>query len=48
MPGSDHCDRCGVALVPGEYGGGCEDCDMLLCQACERAHGEKPCRGRFV
>lgn len=47
MTGSDYCDRCGAALVKGEYGGGCEECDLLLCLGCEAAHGLTPCGGRF-
>jgi len=41
----DSCDLCGVDLVAGEYGGGCEVCDYLLCPACEARHPEGPCDG---
>lgn len=43
----DACDRCGAGLVVGNYGGGCEDCDALLCQECELLHGAKRCQGSF-
>lgn len=43
----DTCDKCGIALIPGEYDGGCEDCDMLLCGDCATKHGQRPCGGRY-
>jgi hypothetical protein len=44
----DRCDRCRAALVAGDYGGGCQDCDLLLCPPCSGAHPIARCRGRFA
>jgi len=43
----DECDACGARLVPGKYGGGCEDCDALLCPTCEAMHPAGTCGGGF-
>ena len=45
---ADACQRCGAGLVSGNYGGGCEDCDALLCSECAQIHGARRCRGRFL
>lgn len=44
----DACDRCALALVAGEYEGGCEDCDALLCASCADRHGFGNCGGSFA